>query len=313
MTTQSEPSDTTTDRIMLGVTLMMGFCLTAPLLDVTAKLSSDIIPVGQITTARFLVQVALMLPFCLTMGLSFRMNGRFGMLALRAVLLVLSTFFFISAIRVMPLADALAIVFVEPFIVMLVGKYGFGEDVGPRRIAAAGIGFLGVVLVIQPSFATFGAVALYPLGTAVCFAGYVLVTRGLRGRLHPVMMQFHTGAIASLICLPVIWIANGTVFAMLDPVWPQGIYWVWLFGVGFFATISHMMMTYGLTLAPSSTLAPMQYFEIPVATMLGLIVFAEFPNLIALGGIALIMGAGLYMIHRERVTSRIKTQFHAPI
>ncbi|MFQ3183338.1 MAG: drug/metabolite transporter (DMT)-like permease [Octadecabacter sp.] len=313
MTTQSEPSDTTTDRIMLGVTLMMGFCLTAPLLDVTAKLASDIIPVGQITTARFLVQVALMLPFCLAMGLSFRMNGRFGMLALRAVLLVLSTFFFISAIKVMPLADALAIVFIEPFIVMLVGKYGFGEDVGPRRIAAAGIGFLGVVLVIQPSFATFGAVALYPLGTAVCFAGYVLLTRGLRGRLHPVMTQFYTGAIASLICLPVIWIANGTVFAMLDPVWPQGIYWVWLFGVGFFATISHMMMTYGLTLAPSSTLAPMQYFEIPVATMLGLIVFAEFPNLIALGGIALIMGAGLYMIHRERVTSRIKTQLHAPI
>jgi drug/metabolite transporter (DMT)-like permease len=313
MTTQSEPSDTTTDRIMLGVTLMMGFCLTAPLLDVTAKLASDIIPVGQITTARFLVQVALMLPFCLAMGLSFRMNGRFGMLALRAVLLVLSTFFFISAIKVMPLADALAIVFIEPFIVMLVGKYGFGEDVGPRRIAAAGIGFLGIVLVIQPSFATFGAVALYPLGTAVCFAGYVLLTRGLRGRLHPVMTQFYTGAIASLICLPVIWIANGTVFAMLDPVWPQGIYWVWLFGVGFFATISHMMMTYGLTLAPSSTLAPMQYFEIPVATMLGLIVFAEFPNLIALGGIALIMGAGLYMIHRERVTSRIKTQLHAPI
>lgn len=313
MLTQTKPSDTTADSIMLGVALMMGFCMTAPLLDVAAKLASDIIPVGQITAARFLVQVALMLPFCLAMGLSFRMNGGFGMLALRAILLVLSTFFFISAIRVMPLADALAIVFIEPFIVMLVGKYGFGEDVGPRRVAAAGVGFLGVVLVIQPSFATFGAVALYPLGTAVCFAGYVLVTRGLRGRLHPVMIQFHTGAIASLICFPVVWIADGTDFAVLDPVWPQGIYWLWLLSVGFFATISHMMMTYGLTLAPSSTLAPMQYLEIPVATMLGLIVFAEFPNSIALGGIALIMGAGLYMIHRERVTLQIKTHPHVPI
>ncbi|MDE0967937.1 MAG: DMT family transporter [Octadecabacter sp.] len=313
MTIQSKPLDTTTDRIMLGVTLMMGFCMTAPLLDVTAKLASDIIPVGQITATRFLVQVALMLPFCLAMGLSFKMNGRFGILALRAILLVLSTFFFISAIRVMPLADALAIVFIEPFIVMLVGKYGLSEDVGPRRIAAAGVGFLGVVFVIQPSFATFGAVALYPLGTAVCFAGYVLVTRELRGWLHPVMMQFHTGAIASLICLPIIWMANGTEFAMFDPIWPQGIYWLWLFGVGFFATISHMMMTYGLTLAPSSTLAPMQYLEIPVATLLGLLVFAEFPNSIALGGIVLIMGAGLYMIHRERVTSRIKTRLHAPV
>jgi drug/metabolite transporter (DMT)-like permease len=313
MTPQSISAETTTDRIMLGVALMIGFCLTAPLLDVAAKLASDIIPVGQITAARFLVQVGLMLPFCLAMGLSFRFNGRLGLLTVRATLLMLSTFFFISAIRVMPLADALAIVFIEPFIVMLVGKYAFGEDVGPRRVAAAGVGFLGVVLVIQPSFATFGAVALYPLGTAVCFAGYVLVTRGLRGRLHPVMMQFHTGLIATLMCVPVVWIAYGTGVAALDPVWPQGIYWIWLLGVGFFATVSHMMMTYGLTLAPSSTLAPMQYLEIPVATVLGLLVFAQFPNAMALAGIVLIMGAGLYMIHRERVTSRVTTRPHAPI
>lgn len=307
------PRSETPDNIMLGIALMIGFCLTAPLLDVAAKLASDVIPVGQITMARFAVQIALMLPFCLVMRLSFSLNGKLGLLALRAVLLVLSTFFFIAAIRVMPLADALAIVFIEPFIVMLIGKYAFGEDVGPRRIAAAGVGFCGVVLVIQPSFATFGAVALFPLGTAVCFAGYVLVTRGLRGHLHPVMMQFHTGTLASLMCLPVVWLANGTGNPMLDPVWPLGIYWLWLFGVGFFATIAHMMMTYALTFAPSSTLAPMQYFEIPVAAVLGLLVFSEFPNAMALAGIVLIIGAGLYMIHRERVNSRTLTRPRGPI
>ena len=294
----------TPDRIMLGVLLMLGFCLPAPRLEVAAKLASDAIPVGQITAARFLIQLGLMLPVCLVMGLSFGMNGRFGLLSLRALLLLLSTFFFIAAIRIMPLADALAIVFIEPFIVMLIGKYAFGEDVGPRRIGAAIVGFIGVVLVIQPSFATFGAVALYPLGTAVCFAGYVLVTRSMRGRLHPVMMQFHTGAIAAVMSIPIAWLANGTGSDMLDPVWPTGIYWTWLLGVGFFATISHMMMTYGLTFAPSSTLAPMQYLEIPVATLLGYLVFKDFPNAMSLGGIVLIMGAGIYMIHRERVTSR---------
>ena len=310
---KANPTDTP-DRIMLGVLLMLGFCLTAPLLDVAAKLASDAIPVGQITAARFLVQIGLMLPVCLIMGLSFGLNGRLGLLSLRALLLLLSTFFFIAAIRIMPLADALAIVFIEPSIVMLVGKYVFGEDVGPRRIAAAMVGFLGVVLVIQPSFATFGAVALFPLGTAVCFAGYVLVTRGLRGRLHPVMMQFHTGALAAGMSVPMVWLANGTGSDMLDPVWPTGIYWTWLLGVGFFATISHMMMTYGLTFAPSSTLAPMQYFEIPMAAVLGYSVFQDFPNAMALGGIALIMGAGIYMIHRERLTSRgVATRPHAPV
>ena len=306
-------NDTSPDQIMLGVGLMLGFCLTAPLLDVAAKLASDVIPVGQITAARFIVQVVLMLPVCVAMGLSFALNGTLRLMLLRAVLLVLSTFFFIAAIRIMPLADALAIVFIEPFIVMLVGKYFFGEEVGMRRIGAAVVGFFGVVLVIQPSFATFGAVALFPLGTAVCFAGYVLVTRGLRGRMHPVMMQFHTGLLSTLMCIPVVWIANGSGSLMLDPVWPQGIYWTWLFGVGFFATISHLMMTYGLTFAPSSTLAPMQYFEIPVAAVLGFFVFDDFPNAMALGGIALIMGAGFYMIHRERVNSRTLTRPHAPI
>ncbi len=222
----------------------------------------------------------------------------------RAALLVISTFCFIAAIRVMPLADALAIVFVAPFIVLLVGKFYFGEDVGPRRVAAAMVGFIGVLFVIQPSFAAFGAVTLFPLGTAVGFAFYILVTRGLSKRVHPVTLQFYTGVIASILCLPVMLLAQGTGSEMLDPVWPKGIAWLWLLGAGFFATVSHMMMTYALSLAPSATLAPLQYLELPVATLFGYLVFRDFPNSLTLLGIAIIIGAGLYMIHRERVTAR---------
>jgi len=204
----------------------------------------------------------------------------------------------------MPLADALAIVFIAPFIVLLVGKFSFGEDVGPRRVGAAMVGFVGVLFVIQPSFAAFGPVALFPLGTAVGFAFYILVTRGLSRRMHPVTLQFHTGLIASLLCLPIILLAQGMEAEMLDLVWPKGVTWLWLFGVGFFATLSHMMMTYALSLAPSATLAPLQYLELPVATLLGYLVFSDFPNTLALTGIVIIIGAGLYMIHRERVTAR---------
>ena len=292
------------DRILLGVGLMLGFCVTAPLLDVAAKLASDAVPVGQITTARFVVQCALMAPFVWFMGVSFRVPRPLWVpLALRAVFLVVSTFCFIAAIRVMPLADALAIAFVAPFIVLLVGKFWLGEDVGPRRVAAAIVGFVGVVLVIQPSFAAFGPVALYPIGTAFSFAFYILVTRGLSRRVHPVVLQFHTGLIASLICLPILMLAQGTGSALLDPVQPEGIFWLWLFGVGFFATLSHMMMTYALSFAPSATLAPLQYFELPMATLLGYLIFSDFPNNKALIGIAIIIAAGLYMIHRERVNA----------
>jgi drug/metabolite transporter (DMT)-like permease len=303
-----------TDRILAGVALMLGFCVTAPMLDVASKLASSSVPVGQITTARFIVQCALMAPFVLAMGVSLRVpRDHWPALLVRAGLQLLSTFCFVAAIRVMPLADALAIVFVSPFIVLLVGKFYLSEDVGPRRVAAAIVGFVGVLFVIQPSFAAFGAVALFPLGTAVGFAFYILVTRGLSRRMHPVALQFHTGLIAGLLCLPVMFLAQGTGSALLDPVWPSGVAWLWLLGVGVFAALSHMMMTYALSLAPSATLAPLQYLELPVATVLGYLVFGDFPNALALTGIAIIIGAGLYMVHRERVTARqLVTERAAP-
>ncbi|WP_416882945.1 DMT family transporter [Marivita sp.] len=312
--TQISPITVSTDRILAGVALMLGFCITAPLLDVAAKLASSSVPVGQITTARFVIQCVLMAPVVWLMGLSLRVaRGLWLALVIRSGLLFISTFCFIAAIRVMPLADALAIVFVAPFIVLLVGKFYFGEDVGPRRVGAALVGFVGVLFVIQPSFSAFGAVALFPLGTAVGFAFYILVTRGLSRQVHPVSLQFYTGLIASVLCLPILIMAQGSGSVLLDPVWPEGIAWTWLFGVGFFATVSHMMMTYALSLAPSATLAPLQYLELPVATLLGYLVFGDFPNTLTLTGIAIIIGAGLYMIHRERVTARqLVTERAAP-
>ena len=200
-----------------------------------AKLASDSVPVGQITAARFVIQCVLMVPFIITINLSLHVaRQQWLALLLRAVSLCVATFCFIAAIRVMPLADALAIVFVAPFIVLLVGKFYLVEEVGLRRVGAAVVGFVGVLFVIQPSFAVFGATALFPLGTAVAFAFYILVTRGLSQKIHPVSMQFYTGLLASLMCMPLMILAQGSGSELFDPVWPVGIAWLWLLGVGFF-------------------------------------------------------------------------------
>ena len=117
----AQPYTPSADRILGGVALMLGFCITAPMLDVAAKLASATVPVGQITAARFIVQCALMAPFVWIMGLSLQVaRAQWLALMFRAALLLIATFCFIAAIRVMPLADALAIVFVAPFIVLLV-------------------------------------------------------------------------------------------------------------------------------------------------------------------------------------------------
>ncbi len=298
---------TQSDRILPGVALMIAFCIVAPLIDVASKLAAQAVPVGVIVLGRGVVQAALMLPFVLALRLPFALDRRdLGLTAFRAALLVVSTYCFVAAVRVMPIADALAIVFVEPFVILLIGRFAFGEAVGPRRLAACAVGFIGSLLVIQPSFAAFGPVALFPLGTAVSFAFYVIVTRSLSRRVHPVPMQFHTAALSALVCVPLL--AAGTLAGEPSTtfVLPQGIFWFWVFCVGLASAVSHMAITYALKFAPSSTLAPLHYLEIVTATLFGYLVFGNFPNPLTLTGIAIIVASGLYIIHRERAIDRAR-------
>ncbi len=293
------------DRTLPGVALMLVFCVIAPLMDVSAKLASASVPVGQITFVRFLLQGAFMLPVVWVMGLSLRVSPhRAAMLGLRALCLIVATFTFVAAISVMPVADALAITFVEPFIVLLLGRLIFGDEVGPRRIAACGVGFGGAMLVIQPSLMVFGTVALLPLVTAFTFAFYMLVTRAISRDMHPVAMQASTSVAGVLICLPVLVLAQGSGSATLDPLMPQGLAWVWLLGVGIWGTISHICMTYALKFAPSATIVPLHYFEIVTSVALGYAVFGDFPDRVKWLGIAVICASGLYVIHRERLAAR---------
>lgn len=298
----------TQDRPLLGIGLMLAFCVLAPLLDTASKLATETIPVGQITAARFFVQGALMVPVALLMGYSWRLGRRDAWLLLaRAVFLLASTYGFVAGVQVMPIADALAIVFVEPFILLILGYLIFGDHIGPRRIIASIVGFIGALFVIQPSITAFGLVALFPLLSAFCFAAYMLVTRAMASSVPPVMQQLHTSIAGSLICLPIIAIADVTHWPTLDPVMPQGLAWLWLFGVGFWAAVSHMCMTMALKFTPASTLAPIHYLEILPAILLGYLVFGDFPNMLTWIGIAIIVGSGLYIIHREqRVAARIR-------
>jgi len=301
------------DTILRGVILMLAFCALAPLLDVAAKLAAEGgVPVGQITFARFAVQAALMLPVMWIMGLRLGLTPRaLAYTCLRALFLLVSTFAFVSGIEVMPIADALAIAFVEPFILLILGHFIFGDQVGPRRIAACVVGFGGALLVIQPSLAAFGVVALWPLATAFLFAFYMLVTRAMSAWMHPVAMQFHTSWTGLLMCLPVLVLADGSGIPSLDPIWPEGWNWLWLFGVGFWAAVSHLCMTYALKYAPSATLAPLHYSEIITAVILGYLIFGDFPNAMTWTGILVIVSSGLYIIHRERLQARINRRAQA--
>ncbi|MRH20529.1 DMT family transporter [Rhodovulum strictum] len=293
------------DRILPGILLMIGFTVTAPVMDSFAKLASAEIPVAQIAAARFAVQAAILIPLAALLGALVRPTLReAGLHLLRAILILAATTAFFAALRVMPLADAIAVFFVEPFILTLLGAVLLGETVGWRRVLACIVGFVGALLVIRPSFAAFGAVALLPLMTAFFFACYMVTTRQVARHTHPVALQAWTALGACVLVLPLLVIFEGSGVAPLDPVMPQGVFWLWLAGVGLAATVAHLFLSAALRRAPTAVIAPLQYLEIVAAAVLGLLIFDDLPDAQALAGIAIIMASGLYVFLRERDLNR---------
>ncbi len=292
-------------KTSLGILLMVGFSLIAPAMDACAKLIGDAVAVGQIAATRFLAQAVLLLPLALAFGWLHRPGVReAGLHLVRAALILVATAFFFSALRVMPIADAIAIFFVEPFILTLLGGLLLGEPIGPRRYIACGIGFAGALLIIQPSFEEVGFAAFLPLVTALCFAFYMILTRRMATRMHPITLQAYTGIAALVLAVPVLAAFDGSGVGPLDPSWP-GPRELWLLaGVGLIATLAHVCISFALTFAPASLLAPIQYLEIVGATVLGYMIFGDLPGPLAFAGIALIVVSGLYVFFRERHLER---------
>ena len=221
----------------------------------------------------------------------------------RTLLHVASFTTFVAALRFLPMADAVAIMFVLPFILLLLGRFFLGEEVGPHRLAACAVGFLGTLLVVQPSFAEVGAPALLPLLGAVFFAVFMLVTRRIARDADPLVLQAASGLVATAMLLPLLVLGAALGWPELAPVSLSTRELLLLALLGTLGTGAHLLMTWSLRFAPSATLAPIQYLEIPFATLIGYLVFGDLPNGVAALGIAVTIGAGLYVLHRERRAS----------
>ncbi|MDG1449195.1 MAG: DMT family transporter [Ascidiaceihabitans sp.] len=295
----------TQDKPLLGILLMLGFCVVAPMGDAVAKILGQSIPLGQLLLVRFAVQAIILIPMVWATKLVWRMNGWVLKLAfLRTVLHIFGIGAMFTALQYLPLADAVAIAFVMPFIMLLLGKYILGADVGARRLIACIVGFIGTLLVVQPSFANVGWPALLPMVVAVNFSFFMLITRQIAKETNPIGLQAVSGVMAVGIMVPALAITAGMGIDALTLIPPTGFEWSMLGAIGVLGTLAHLLMTWSLRYAPLATLAPMQYLEIPIATVIGFWVFKDLPNGLAAVGIAITIAAGVYIILRERAISR---------
>ena len=294
------------NSVTLGILFMLAFAIIGPLIDLFAKLASAEVPIGQIILSRFILQGFVLLPVAIILSLAHRPTFKeFQMHFLRATLILIGTGSFVSAIKYMPLADAMAIFFVEPFMVTLLGGFVLGETVGYRRLIACLIGFFGALFIIKPSFSLFGMVAFLPLLTAFSFTFYIFITRKMAQNMHPVTLQAYTALAAVIILLPIIIWANGTNIELLAPITPSLKAIFLLLGVGIAAIIAHLFITFALSMAPATIIAPLQYFEIVTATLFGYLFFSDFPDKWTFLGVFIIILSGVYVILREHKAQKI--------
>lgn len=293
------------DRPLLGILLMLGFCVVIPFSDALAKVLGEDFPLMQLVVVRFATQTLMFVPMARMAGAALFPSRRVaGLTLLRACLQIGGLVMMFSALRVLPLADAVAIAFVMPFLMLILGRFFLNEEVGPRRLMACAVGFLGTLMVVQPSFAAVGWGALLPVGVAFCFAFFMLVTRAMAREIDPLALQGASGIVALPLVVPFLFFPVAEVAPLAGFMLPVGGE-VWLLvALGIFGSIGHLLMSWSLRYAPSATLAPMQYLEIPVATLVGFLMFRDLPNGLAACGIAVTIASGLYIVFRERNLSR---------
>lgn len=280
---------------IVGMSLLPGMDAIAKLLGEAGEISP-----GFLTLARFGTQIVLSFGGALIVcGLAGLKPERFWINLLRGALIALASLLFFITIKYVPLADAIAIFFVEALILTLLSAVFLGERVGWRRVSAVVAGFIGALIVIEPNFVVLGPVSALPLGTAFLFAVYLMLNRVAGRSDNAWTMQFISGIGGFGILLVAIVAGEFMGAENLKFTLPtKSVDW-WLIALmGTIGVVGHFLVVRGFQMAPASLLAPLQYFEIVAAAILGLLIFGEFPSVSKWIGIAIIVASGLFVLWR---------------
>jgi drug/metabolite transporter (DMT)-like permease len=247
--------------------------------------------VAQVVWGRFTFHALVFLVIFARGGILAQMRtARPGLQISRSILLLIATGLFFTAVRYLPLADAVAINFVAPLLVTAFAIPVLKEHVGMRRWIAILVGFIGVLVIIRPGFAVIHWAAFLPLGTAVCYAFYQLLTRIAARTDDARTSLFWTaavGAVVTSMIAPFAWTA------------PDAAGWAMMITTGFLFGLGHYLLIRALEVAPASVLSPFIYTHLIWATVVGYLVFDDFPDAFTIAGGAIVITSGLYVWHRE--------------
>jgi drug/metabolite transporter (DMT)-like permease len=288
------PSGARSERLT-AVLLMCAAVTLFSCLDATAKylVTHSALSTGQVVWMRFMGQALLMTailgPWTIP---SLLKTQKLGLQIVRSFLMVACTACNFIAVQYLRLDQTVAVAFLAPLVVAALAGPFLGEWVGWRRMLAILVGFAGILIVVRPGFAevhwAFGVSFL----SMLAYAFFMLVTRKLSAFDPPLVTLFYALLAGTILGAPI---------AFAHWVWPDSAFqWMLLLSLGAFGGLGHYLLILAYRLAPASSVSPFLYFQMISMVALGYLVFENTPDHWTLIGSLVIVGSGLYLVHRER-------------
>ena len=276
-----------------AIGLIVGAVLCFTILDATVKHLADRYPIPLLVWARYTVQTLVVLLWLLPkMGAGVFRTPRPRLMLVRGAILPLSSLCFFSALKYLPLAEATAINYGTPILVIILAVAFLGERMTRPRIALVLAGIAGMFLIVRPGSVVFQGAALLALGSAVFYGTFQILTRILAGEDSRVLLFYPAiiGTVMMTALLP--WLGIDVAMPWAD---------VAFIGVaGLLGTVGHFLFILAFQRAPASALTPFTYMQLVWATLIGWIAFGNFPDAWTLAGMAVIGGSGLLIALHER-------------
>ena len=275
----------------LSVLLMIGAMFVFTLMDAVAKVLTQEIGVWPTLWIRYLGQAVLVFLIVLP-RFGKIVKTSFPLLQLaRSVFLMCATMCFFWGISNIGLAEATAIMDISPVLITLGAVLFLGERIGIRRVIGIVGALIGAMIVIRPGSDVFSVYALFPLGAAICYSGYNIITRFVGAREDPWTSLFYTalfGAMAFSAIVPFHWQPLSTFNITL------------MVALSVMATAAQWLLIKALSLGEASLLAPIGYIALIFATLWGFLLFGDLPDQWTVIGALVIVASGIYVWSRER-------------
>jgi len=252
------------------------------------------LPMIQVVWVRFAGQFLLMLSMLSWLPPSALLGTRkLGWELVRSLFMAATTACNFLALQHLRLDQTVTVIFLGPLIVALLAGPLLGEWVGWRRLAAILVGFVGILIAVRPG-TDLDPAFLYAFGAVAAFSFFVLLTRYLAAYDRPLAMLFYSILLGTVALAP---------FALWAWVWPHSpLQWLLLALLGTLGGIGHYLFIHAYRMAPAPIIAPFLYMQLLTMVAFGYGVFGDVPEWWTIAGAVVIIGSGIYLIHRERVT-----------